>query len=59
LACDHLGDAEVEQLDRAVWGDLDVGRLEVAVGDAFGMCGLERVRDLASVFERLAERQAR
>src|SRR5262245_43713198 len=54
---DHLGNAEVEQLHDAAGCDLDVARLEIAMGDAFRMRGLERACDLAGVFERLAEWQ--
>ena len=43
----ELGQAEVEDLYRAVGRDLDIGRLQVAVDDAFFVRRVERVRDLA------------
>ena len=42
----RLGEAEVEDLDLAVRGDLDVGGLEVAVDDALLVGLLERLGDL-------------
>ena len=42
----RLGEAEVEDLHRAVGADSDVGRLQVAVNDALVMRGFERVGDL-------------
>jgi hypothetical protein len=37
----RLGQAEVEDLDRPVLGDLDVGGLEIPVDDALFVGGLE------------------
>ena len=45
---ERLGETEVEHLDRAVpLGQLDVGRLEVAVDDPALVRVLERLGDLA------------
>ena len=44
----RLGQAEVEDLDLAVRCDLDVGGLQVAVDDAFVVCGFQRLGDLAA-----------
>ncbi len=51
-----LRQAEVEDLDDTGRRDLDVGRLEIAVHDAFLMRRLERVGDLSRVLERLGHR---
>jgi hypothetical protein len=45
-------ESEIEQLDRALGSDLDVGGLEVAVDDAFFMRGFEAVGHLAGDVER-------
>ena len=44
----ELGDAEVEHLDRAAASDEEIGRLDVAMDDALGMRGLERVGHLGA-----------
>ena len=50
----HLREAEVEELDAAIGGDEDVGRLDVPMADALLVGGGERARDLDAVLERLA-----
>ncbi|MBM3791837.1 MAG: hypothetical protein FJW35_16005 [Acidobacteria bacterium] len=47
-----LRQAEVEDLDLALRGDLDVGGLQVAVDDAFFMCGFQSIRDPAADLQR-------
>ena len=42
----HLGQAEIENLGVSALGDKDVSGLDVAVDDAFGVSGVERVRNL-------------
>ena len=42
-----LGEAEVEDLDRAVGADLDVRGLEITMNDALLMRGFQRFRDLS------------
>jgi hypothetical protein len=42
----QLGEAEIENLNRAVRLDLDVGRLQVAMDDAFLVRGFQSVADL-------------
>ena len=54
--CSSLRQAEVEQLDRAVRRDLDVGGLQIAMDDALVVRGFERVGDLPRDAERLVER---
>ena len=54
---DGLRQAEVQDLDRAVAADFDVGRLQVAVDDALLVRGFERVGDLPGDRERLRHRQ--
>ena len=44
---ERFGEAEVEHLHDAVRRDLHVGRLEIAMDDAFLVRGLERLGDLA------------
>jgi hypothetical protein len=51
-----LRQAEVEKL-RAVLGDDDITRLEVAVDHAFGMRGRQCVRDLHGIAQGFVERQ--
>jgi hypothetical protein len=51
-----LRQAEVEKL-RAVLGDDDITRLEVAVDHAFGMGGGQRIDDLYGIGQSLVERQ--
>ena len=45
LAHDYLGQAEVHYLGVSALSDKDVRRLDVAVDDAFCVCGVERLRD--------------
>jgi hypothetical protein len=49
-------EAEVENLDAAIFGQHDVFRLEVAVNDAGGVRGGQAVGDLRGDFEQLAGR---
>ena len=51
------GDAEIEHLHEAGVGDHHVGRLQIAVNDAFFVRDVERLRDLASDCERVGQRQ--
>jgi len=44
-----FSESEVEQLD-ALPGHQDVGRLEIAVDDAFGMGGIESAANLRGIF---------
>ena len=44
--------AEIEQLDAGL-GDQDVGGLEVAMGDALFVCGVEGIADLRGVLQGL------
>ena len=57
----ELGEAEVEDLRVSALGDEDVGGLDIAVHDAFGVGGVERVRNLDAQREQLLgfERAAR
>ena len=52
----RLGEAEVEDLHRAVGADSDVGRLQVAVNDALVMRGFERVGNLFRNRQRVGKR---
>ena len=51
------GNAEVEHLHPSGAGDHHVARLDVAVHDALGMRGGQRVGDLGGVAQRLSQRQ--
>ena len=51
-----LRQAEVEDLYRSVRRDLDVGRLQITMHDAFLVCRVERVRDLPRNGQRLGKR---
>ena len=53
----RLGQTEIEDLHRAVGGDLDVRRLEIAMDDPALVRVLERLGDLLRDRERLGERQ--
>ena len=48
-----LGQAEVEQLD-ALFRDQDVGRLQIAMGDALAVRRIQRVQNLAGIFDGLS-----
>jgi hypothetical protein len=50
----HLGQPEVEQF-RAVARHHDVGRLQIAMEDAFAVCDVQRVHDLRGHAQRLVE----
>jgi hypothetical protein len=50
---ERLGQAEVQDLDRLLGRDLDVGRLEVAMDDALLVRRLERRADLDAQPKRL------
>ena len=52
-----LREPEVEHLDAAAGGDLDVGGFQIAMDDALGVRGRERFRDLAGDAHGLADRQ--
>ena len=52
-----LGEAEVEDLDRAIGTNFDVGRLQIAVHDALLVRVLHGLGDLPGDVERVAERQ--
>jgi len=54
---EHLGDAEVQQLDLTVAGDDDVRRLEVAVDHQVAVRVLHRAADLTEQLEPLVHRQ--
>ena len=58
LRIESLREAEVEDLDPPVRGDLDVGRLQVPVDDAAIVRRLERLGDLTRDLERLVERKS-
>ena len=51
-----LGQAEVEQFD-SLLGDQNIGRLQVAMGDALSMRGIESIENLAGVFDGLLQRK--
>ena len=51
-----MSQAEVEELD-ALARDKDVARLEIAVNDALGVRGLQRVQDLNGVLDGPGDRQ--
>ena len=54
---ERLGETEVEDLDHAVGGQLDVRRLQVAVNDPALVRRLERLRDLPREIDRFGEGQ--
>ena len=56
IALEGLGETEIEHLDGAVWTDLDVGRLEIAMDDALLVRSFERVSYLPCNRERLVQR---
>jgi hypothetical protein len=51
-----LGQPEIQQLD-PLFGDQDVGRLQIAMNDAFLVRRVQRVQNLTGVFDGLFERQ--
>ena len=52
-----FGESEVEDLGLAATGDENVGRLDVAVDDAFGVGGIERIGDLDGKVNNLLGRE--
>ena len=48
-----FGEAEIEQLGLAALGDENIRGLDIAVNDAFGVRGFERVGDLDAEIEKL------
>ena len=50
-----FGETEVEHLHRSVAADLDVGWFEIAMDDAGGVGGVERIGNLLSDGQRLRE----
>ena len=52
----RLGETEIQDLHHARGRDLDVGRLQVAMDDAFLVRGLDAVDDLTQDRQRVAER---
>ncbi len=50
----RLGQAKVEQLDARL-GQHDVARLQIAMDDAFRVCGGQRVGDLSAVAKHLVD----
>ena len=54
LGAKDFGKPEVEHFHDALGRDLDVGRLEIAVNDAFLVGGLKRLRDLPRDRQRLS-----
>ena len=55
VALGQLGETEIEHLDRAVGGDLDVGGFEVAMDDALPVRGFERFGNLSGDGHRLVD----
>ena len=55
---EHLGETEVEDLDRAVGPNLDVGRLQIAMNDALLVRRFEGVGNLSCDAQRFGNRQA-
>ena len=53
---ERLGEPEVEHLHRAIRGQEDVGRLQVAVDNALFVSDVERLRDLPSDRQRIGNR---
>ena len=51
----RLGESEVENLDLPPGGDLDVGRLEISMHDALGVCGLQTLGNLPGDIDRLVD----
>ena len=52
-----LGETEIQHFDDAVWANLDVARLEVAMDDAALVGVIERINDLSRDGRCLVERQ--
>jgi hypothetical protein len=42
----YLGKAEIQNLGMTSLGDKDIGRLNVAMYDPFGVCWIQRIGDL-------------
>ena len=53
----QLGQSEVQDLGLTALGDEKIGRFDVAVNDAFGVRGVERVRDFHRQVQQLLDRQ--
>ena len=51
-----LGDAEIQDFDRIVRRNHDVGRFEVSMNDTLLMCGGHRVGNLATDSQRFLDR---
>src|SRR5262249_54875561 len=49
----YFGEAEIEDFGVAAAGDENVGGLDVAMDDAFGVSGIERVRDFDRGVEKM------
>ena len=54
---DELGQPEIEHLDLAAIGDENVGWLDIAVHDAFGVGSLESAEDLNAEAEDISHRE--
>src|ERR1700723_2548255 len=49
----NFGEAKIEQLGLAAFGDENICGLDIAMNDSFGMSGFKRVGDLNSEIEKL------
>src|SRR5215470_4106446 len=55
--CDDTSQAKVDNASRALFGDDDVGRLDVAMNDVAGVSGGEAGADLNGQIDRFTQRQ--